>query len=156
MFSQIEEWLDRIFKVIIFSAFSVLIILVFAQVYTRFLTTSSLTWSEELSRFVMIWMVFLSSIQVFRNNGHIWVENIINLFPQKIKSTILIIGHLLIITFCFIIIWGAFSLFPMVHKQYSPVLSIPMSYIYAAVPISLSITVFFAIKNLVLEIKSFR
>lgn len=155
MLAKIEKWFDRVFNLIIMSALFCLVALVLAQVYVRFLSVGSLTWSEELSRFIMIWMVFLASVQLFRKNGHIWVDNIIGIFPPKIKSTALILGNVLTIAFFVIISSGTFTLIPMTYTQYTPALAIPKAYVYSVVPLSMILTMFFAIKNLVLEIKNF-
>lgn len=148
MAGKIEKWLETTYNIIVVFAFSALVLLVLAQVYTRYLTTNSLTWSEELSRFLMIWLVFLGSVHLYKNDGHIWVENFVDLLPQKIKMLVLICADLAVISFFGIIASGALALLPTTHTQYSPALNIPMSYVYSIVPLSMIFSLLIAAKNL--------
>ena len=150
--STLDKWFTRVLTVLIAAAFGVLVVLVAAQVYVRFFTTNSLTWSEELSTYMMIWVTFLSSILCYRNSGHIWVDNFVNMFRPRVKSVILIIGYLLTLLFLGIVFYGAFNLLPTTSTQLSPANKIAMSYIYLSVPVSFFFTGICVIRNIVTEI----
>lgn len=154
MAGKIVRWMEILYNTIAVTAFVLLVVLVLAQVYTRFLTTSSLTWSEELSRFLMIWLVFLGSVNLYKNDGHIWVENFVDLLPKKARILVLILADMAIILFFGIIASGAITLLPTTHTQYSPALDIRMSYVYAIVPLSMILSLLIALKNAFLKIAS--
>jgi TRAP-type C4-dicarboxylate transport system permease small subunit len=65
LYKQIANVLKKIVEALVIISFALMVILVFAQVVTRYLTNNSLTWSEELSRFIMVWMVYLASILTY-------------------------------------------------------------------------------------------
>lgn len=155
MFERFDKLLLKLLNVVVFFSFAMLLILVSAQVYVRMFTTNSLTWSEELSTFIMIWMVLLASVLVFRDKGHIWVENVTDGLSGQLRSIALATSNFASLVFLMLVIYGAFTLLPTVHSQLSPACKIPMSYIYFSVPLSFAITCVYAVRDIYLEIKAF-
>ena len=154
MFEKIDTAVSGALKFLVFVCFVLLLVLVSAQVYVRMFTTSSLTWSEELSTFVMIWMVLLASVLVYRNKGHIWVENLTSSLTGPAKSVVLSISSFACLLFMVLIIFGAFRLLPTVHSQLSPACKIRMSYIYFALPFSFFLTCIYAVRDIYEELRS--
>ena len=101
----------------------------------------------------MKWLVFLGSVYLYKNNGHIWVEQFVNLLPFKIKYIVLILSDLFSVSFFAIIAYGAMTLLPTTHMQYSPALSIPMSYVYSIVPLSMAMSLLVALRNICSKIQ---
>ncbi|MFZ5688817.1 MAG: TRAP transporter small permease [Bacillota bacterium] len=141
LYHRVDRTLNRILEFVVMILFIIMVILVFAQVYTRFLTNNSLTWSEELSRFIMIWMVFLASSLTYKKRAHITVENIVNLLSPPAKSVARKIAHVLMLIFVIIIFWGAYMILPTVSMQKSPANNIVMAYVYAVIPLSMLLIV---------------
>lgn len=133
----IAKVLKRILESLVVFSFAMMVVLVFAQVVTRYLTESSLVWSEELSRFVMVWMVYLASILTYNAQQHIVVDALIsNLhgLPQKI---LLVVGKLAVLVFVVFVIIGAYKFLPTTAIQKSPANSIVMAHVYFVIPLSL-------------------
>jgi len=125
-----------------------MVVLVFAQVYTRFLTNHSLTWSEELSRFLMIWMVFLASYLAFKQKSHIMVDNLVKALPGPWTSAVQVAAHLAMVLFSVVLLWGAYAVLPTTALQKSPANNIVMAYVYAAIPVSALLTLLEVMRNL--------
>ena len=155
LFDAIDRWFVRILSAVVFLTFAALVVLVTMQIYVRFFTASSLTWSEELSTYIMIWMVLIASVLVFRNKGHIWVENVVDILPKTAKPLVLAISNLFVLLFYVIIIWGSLTLLPTVHSQLSPACKIPMSYLYFAMPFSMVLTTFYIVRHIYDEVTEF-
>lgn len=155
MFETIDRWLTKILNFVVVTAFVLLVILVSMQVFIRFFTKSSLTWSEELSTFIMVWMVLFASVLVTRNHGHIWVENFMEKITGSTRYLFLGIGNVLVAVFLLIIIWGSFILLPTVHSQIAPATKICMSYIYLAVPLSMGLSLIYVIADIIREFTRF-
>lgn len=139
MLSRIDKLLYTLTEILVFLLFTAMIIVVSLQVYTRFFTNNSLTWSEELSRFIMIWMVFLASTLVFRKNSHITVTNFVKILPNKLRVIVEVIAYLFMLIFIGIVLWGAFIVLPTTAIQKSPSNDIIMAYVYISIPISMAI-----------------
>ena len=61
-----------------------------AQVHFRYVLNSALQWSEELSIWMMIWMVFIGSVVVIRNWEHIYIPTFIRALPLKVRPFLII------------------------------------------------------------------
>ena len=131
-------------------------VLVLAQVYFRFFTEGSLTWSEELSRFLMIWMTFLGASVALRRNEHIQIDNLIKAkrISDATRKGILIIRAILMIAFLVSMFYGTLTLMQITGFQKSPSMRLTMTYVYAVIPISSLLMVIYAFIELVKNLRS--
>ncbi len=58
-------------------------VLIIAQVFTRYVLNSSLTWSEELSTYCYVWSVFLGSSAIIYSDGHLKIDFFEKKFSKK-------------------------------------------------------------------------
>lgn len=151
--STLDAVIQRLVAALVFLLFATMVVLVFAQVYTRFLTNRSLTWSEELSRFLMVWMVFLSSALTFRKGGHITVDNLVKALPPTVNRVASMVASLLMLVFLVILLWGSTIVLPTTAMQKSPANNIVMAYVYAAIPLSALLMSVDVIRNFVRSVK---
>lgn len=79
--------------------FGVIVCIMFTQVVFRYIFNNSLSWSEELIRFLFVWLTFLGGALAINNKTHIAVEFFIELLPVKYLKYIKIFNLILIITF---------------------------------------------------------
>ncbi|MBS1208653.1 MAG: Tripartite ATP-independent periplasmic transporter DctQ component, partial [Proteobacteria bacterium] len=68
------EWL-------LIAILGLMVILVFGNVVLRYGFNSGITFSEEVSRFLFVWMVFLGSVLMLRDNGHLGVHTFTSILP---------------------------------------------------------------------------
>lgn len=129
-----------IFSTIIFT-FTVIII--FTQVIARYLIKVPMPWTEELSRFLYIWSIFIGSAVASREGLHMDLEFIE--FKKPIVGLIaLILRHFFILFFSLVVIIGAFV---MIRNNYGIFAStIPMSYSYVYLPLFLGFIMIFFIE----------
>jgi len=115
------------------------VIIVFSQVIMRSVFNYSLSWSEELSRYIFIWQTWLGTSIALRDNEHIKVELLLNLFKnERVKIVIKIIASIIWFVFCLFLIINGFELLQSMarRKALSSGLRIPLTYVYASLPIS--------------------
>lgn len=128
-----------LFKVQIFivSIFlSLLVICVIIQVVARFLFNTGLAWTDEISIFSFLWASLIgAAIAVETSNAHL-IDFFINLLPKDIKKIVSIFVVFLLVICLLILIKYGIDLCLLVHFQRSAVLNMPMSYMYACLPIS--------------------
>src|SRR5690606_3491469 len=80
-----ERWFieaNRWALVLLLAAMS---LIVFANVTLRYLTNFSITWSEEVARYLMIWMTFLGAGLTLRYGGHVAITNLQELLPMRLQ-----------------------------------------------------------------------
>src|SRR5699024_2104549 len=75
-----------------------MVLLVFLNAVLRYLFSSGITWSEELSCFSFVWVVFLGALIAFIEGLHIIVDLLIRQLPPIFKKTIFVIINVLVIT----------------------------------------------------------
>ena len=149
LFEMLDKILYSFLKVIIVILFAVIVILILAQVYTRFFTTNSLTWSEELSRYALVYLVFFAAVLVTRQKGHLLIDNLVNVLPAAAARLVKAISSLLQIVFFILVIWGSFRFFPTAATRFSPALAIPMPMIYFCIPMFSVLCIFYNIRDIV-------
>ncbi|MBF4102763.1 TRAP transporter small permease subunit [Gallibacterium anatis] len=76
---------------------AIMIALVFLNVILRFFFNSGLVWSEELSRYVFVYVVYLGAIVAMKENSHLGVDTFIKNIPEKLKWIFYVLGRLIIV-----------------------------------------------------------
>jgi len=115
------------------------VIIVFAQVIMRSVFNYSLSWSEELSRYIFIWQTWLGASIALRDNEHIKVELLFNFFKsERAKNIIKIIASIIWFVFCVFLVLNGFELLQSMarRKALSSGMRIPLTFVYASLPIS--------------------
>ena len=104
------------------------------QVFCRYVLNFSLSWSEELTRYMFIWSCFISISYCIKRWISIKVDQVINMFPKKAYVFAqLLLNILLFVLFFYLSIHGyKFLLLSIASKQTSPALQLPMPYIQCA------------------------
>lgn len=129
-------------------AMSIMLITIFAQVITRYFFHYTPEWSEELARFLFVWVVFLGSALIMGEKGHLSVEFLPNLLKGRVAGKILdILVNLAGYVFIAILFFNGLKMARIMTFQISPGMSIPMSYIYAVIPLSSILMLLYLIKN---------
>jgi len=112
-----------------------LTIIVPIEVFLRYLFGKSLYITEEFTRYLMVWVVFLASSLALREGSHISIEIFVKRFRGRHRSWLNLIAQILLLTFLvFLIIEGIVALlFQM--DQIIPSLEIPIFWFYLAIPV---------------------
>ncbi len=123
------------------SSLAVLVFLVFLQVVMRYFFRESLTWSEEIARFVFLWMVWLGAGLATKYDAHLKIGIFIDKMGPTLRKKVDFVATLIWISFSAFLFWkgGELTLVLIHRHQLSPVLEIPMALAYAAVPMGAGI-----------------
>lgn len=144
--------LDRYFEetvcVILFSG---MVILTFTQVLSRFVFNLSLGWSEEVSRFMFVWLVYISAAMAAKHRRHIRVELIDQFLPRSISKWAGLLSDLLWIVYALIVAFQGYNVAMMImgHGQLSPATQIPMGYVYMVIPLGFILIAFRVLQGIV-------
>ena len=113
------------------------LVLCFTQVIVRYVFFSSISWSEEIAKWFVIWVTFAGSAYAFKMGTHIGVEALVNLLPPKPRKIIdKIAGTLTVGFFVIMAIYGTLFFLDAVKRgQLAPASRLPMSIAYAALPL---------------------
>jgi TRAP-type C4-dicarboxylate transport system permease small subunit len=146
-----SDFLGKILEALIVILISVMTVLMFAQVLGRYVFKNGLYWAEELSRFSMVYLVYLGAAIASKNHDHISVTILDELLQKKAGYTLYrtLIALINLAFLAIVSIIGLKSL-AMVRAQTSPNMGIPMSIAYAAIPIGSILMMLYVILELVL------
>lgn len=130
-------------------AFSVA--LIFVQVVMRYVFDNSLSWSEELARYLFVWQIWIGVSYAARNRSHLRITIVKDkLGPEAQKILELLITAVWVGFALFIAVKG-FTLVMKVarYNQLSSALGLPMMYVHMAVPVGCALMVIRLIENTV-------
>ena len=108
---------------------------IFVQVLFRYGLQSSLSWSEELARYLFVWVIFIGASVAVRRNQHISMTAIIGLLPDRARTALTIMGLLAFIGFMLLLAWVSIPLIENARFTVSSELEIPIAWVYAAAPL---------------------
>ena len=136
MVDRLSVWINKKVEYSIFIFGLAMTIIVVAQVFARYVLNASLFWSEELARYLLVWLTFLGASVAYRQGLHPGVDFFYTRMSSPWKRRSAIFVHLLSLAlFGIMVVKGtAFAYF--VRLQISPALSLPKWFIMAIVPVS--------------------
>ena len=146
---RIEKWMGKIVILLTGSMLFAITGIIFIQVIFRYILHNSLSWSEELTRYLMVWMIFLGTGYVLGQKAHSSMDMIVKKLPEKIQFISEKLNAVLLVFFSYIIIRYGFELMMLGTKQKSSALQIPMNYVYLGIPIGGVILLFYSLLTLV-------
>ena len=105
------KWIsDNFEKPICILFLSVMSILLFIQVIMRRVVGNSLTWSEELARYLFVWLVYFGISMGANERKHITVDAFMGVFPKQWRPWVVVVGDILFLVFSVIIVVSSFDL----------------------------------------------
>ncbi|MDQ0337365.1 TRAP-type C4-dicarboxylate transport system permease small subunit [Caldalkalibacillus uzonensis] len=110
-------------------------ILIFWQVFARFVVGNSLTFSEELSRFLMIWMTLLGMAYAYRKGMLISVDLLPDIVSHTLRKWIKIAVYMLSFIFAVVLVIFGWDMAQAVSSQTAPSTRISMFWPMLALPI---------------------
>ena len=122
---------------ILFILMAFIIVIMFGQVLFRYIFNQSLSWSEELAKFIFVWLTFLGAAICLKERIHIGVEFLTDRLPVKWKRYFELFQTVLITLFNVALSVIGFCWVWEVSGTLSPALSLPLNIVfYAALPVA--------------------
>ncbi len=112
-----------------------MVVIVSAQVWYRFILNDPLSWSEEASRYLFVWISFMGAAAGVRYQVHLGIDLMEKILPAGSYRFAVIIVNLIIQIFLLVIIYWGFKILGVIQFQESPSMHISMRYPYMAVPV---------------------
>ncbi|BAQ09130.1 C4-dicarboxylate transport system, small permease component [Bacillus sp. OxB-1] len=136
MWDKTISTLNTITKYVTAALLILMTALIFVQIISRVLIGSSFSWTEELARYLMIWITFLGAGFAFQYSAHMGIDYFVNKISSTYSKLIMVIMAIAsMFFFCFLFFQGI-KLMEFGMMQKSSALKIPMGYVYLIFPIS--------------------
>ena len=111
-------------------------VLVTVQVFARYVLNNTPPWSEELCRYLFIWVSFLGACVATRRAAHLGVDSLVSRLPAGAREVLRHAVTALIVAFAGLLVWQGVALVPAMASQRSPSMGMSLQYVFAAIPIA--------------------
>lgn len=115
----------KLLEICVAAMLAVMSFLVFLNVVLRYSFNTSFTMTEELSRFLFIWVIFLGAILAFAENAHVNVSVLSDKLSKKGKLILSLCTNAIMLICCYLIFTGSYQQMVINWHNYSPISSIP-------------------------------
>ncbi len=122
--------------------------IIFSQVVARYVFHHSLTWSEEVGRYIFVWISFLGMAAAFKAGSHVALDLLVKYLKGFSRKTLEMVNGALVVVLSSAIMYSGIKLFYLGMRQKSPALKLPMHWVYIVVPVSGAILLYFALRAL--------
>lgn len=130
-------------------AVAVLVIDVLWGVFTRYALSEQAKWSEELARFLLVWVSLLGGAVAFGEKAHLGVDFFVGKFDPGARKLMAVFGQLVILFFAVsVFIYGGSRVVADNLEQMTPALGWKMGHVYMALPIAGVFMVIFSVEQL--------
>ena len=146
---KISDTLETILKISIISSLGAIAFFVNLAVLFRYVLASPLTWTTEISSYLLVYTVLFGASIALRHNQFVKVEALSNLLPSRLR-TVIAVGSQVLIAIFLVICIGSPSLLiqkAIITKTISPAMGIPMVHLYRLLRLGFIFMLFFVSIN---------
>jgi TRAP-type C4-dicarboxylate transport system permease small subunit len=141
----------RLLEMALILAVVVLVFDVLWGVFTRYALSEQAKWSEELARFLLIWISLLGGAVAFGEKSHLGVDYFVGKFDPIARKFVTVVGQLIVLFFAitiFIIGGSQVVKDALTMEQMTPALGWKMGHVYLALPIAGVFMILFTVEQL--------
>lgn len=106
---KLVDLICRVFSFLMVLCLGLMVAMVFGNVVLRYGFNSAITVSEELSRWLFVWMTFLGALVALRSHAHLGTDSLVSRLPLAGKKLCLVLAHLLMLYLCWLMFRGAWA-----------------------------------------------
>lgn len=122
----------RLLAVLMVLSLAAMVVMVFGNVVMRYGFNSGITLSEELSRWLFVWMTFLGAVVAINERGHLGTDSLISRLPVAGQKFCLGLSLLLMLFICWLVFKGSLEQTKINWESTSAVMETSMGYFYAS------------------------
>lgn len=131
MFKQFTDGYCRVLKVIMAACLAAMVVLVFGNVFMRYALNSGITLSEELSRWLFVWMTFMGAIVALNERGHLGTDMLVSRLGPMGKKVCFVLAQSLVLWLCYLLFVGSHQQLLINWDSTSAVMEVSLAWLYA-------------------------
>jgi len=135
LLAKVDYLIERLLMLLMLA----IVLIVSWQVLSRYLLHSPSSVSEEVARFLLIWISLIGAVYCYRTKAHLGLDIITNKLAAKQQKIAALFTHVMVFLFsALVLVIGGIRLVTLAFEpiQRSPALDVPMGYIYCVLPLS--------------------
>ncbi len=148
---KLRTKIDKILSNVLVVIMGIMVINVLWQVFSRYCLGEPSSFTDELARYLMIWVGVLGAAYVSGKNNHVAIDVLPSRLSESKQKKLKVIVRILIILFSItaLVIGGSRLVYiTYVLKQFSPALQMPLALVYLVIPISGILIIYYKISDL--------
>lgn len=155
--TKIKNVFDKILEILGTASLAIMTVLVIYQVVTRYVFSRPSGFSEITAQYLFVWMIMFGSAYVYGSKEHLTIDILKDKFPPLVNMIVEIFTNVCLFAFIYIVcVRGGFKYTIGQKIQIDPTIHISMAVLYASVPFTGIITLFYAVYNSVLSVFNYK
>lgn len=135
LLERLEQGLDAVTRPVVFIAMAALIGVISLQIVSRVAFTA-VGWTEEVARFLLVWITFLAATLAYRSGRHIAVTFVVDALPGVSGKGARLCAHLCVLVFLVALAIIGWNYMQLQSFQKSASLRLSMTWVYAVMPLT--------------------
>jgi TRAP-type C4-dicarboxylate transport system permease small subunit len=125
-----------------------IVLITLAAVYTRYVMNDPLSWTEQVSRILFVWVTFLGAAVLYRQRMHITIDMFLLMLPARIRTAVYWFVEVTVAAFiCILLFYGARLSLTTLDQTFGALDITPATF-YAAAPVSSLLMLLFFVEKL--------
>jgi TRAP-type C4-dicarboxylate transport system permease small subunit len=152
--TRVKNTLDVTLQWVCIVLLGALVLVVAWQVVTRQVLAAPSAWSEELAKYLFVWLSFFGTALVFGERGHIAVDFLVRRAPERFQRAAAVLCQLVTLVFAaLVLVYGGWQLALLTWMQDIPSLPLMVGWLYLVLPISGVLVLFYTVYHLVAVVR---
>lgn len=149
MYLSVMNHISKIIQFIVAIVLLFMALLMFIEVIRRYFFGMQFPWSEELIRYLAVWIAFLGGAAAFKEKALVCFDLVSEKFKDVSKLYLQLVSNTIVVIFLVFIFYLGMKavLSPSTYLQISAGLGWSMSFVYAAIPVGTGLMIIFALNN---------
>jgi TRAP-type C4-dicarboxylate transport system permease small subunit len=136
LFARINAWINRGTEALLAILGVAMAVVVAVQVVCRYLFNHSLFWSEEVARYLLVWLTFLGAAAAYYRRAHPGIDVLSAWLGPRSRRVKTMAVHLVCLGFFVVLIWQGAIFSHFVRLQISPALALPLWLVVVVIPVA--------------------
>jgi len=132
---MVNRWIDgvcRLFSLLMVACLAAMVVMVFGNVVLRYGFNSGITVTEELSRWLFVWMTFLGAFVALHRHRHLGTDMVVSRLPLAGRKACFVVSRVLMLFVCALVVLGGWEQVLINRDTRSAVLEASMAIFYAS------------------------
>ena len=135
MLALADRWLGRYTRALDMLSglcLAIMVVLVFGNVVLRYTMNSGITVSEELSRWLFVWLTFMGAVVALREHGHLGTDVLVSRLPAVGKKVCLVLAQVAMLYVSWLLLKGSWAQMVINADTEAPVTGASVGIFYAS------------------------
>lgn len=147
------RYLKKLVEVAVIFSSAAMTFLLIIQVFLRYVLRTSIPFSEELARYLMIWVVFLAAGLALKEDAHINIRVLVDRLRGRTRLWLNLVAQILLLAFLVLLMVETIAVLPYQRVQIILSMGISIFWFYLAIPVGCSIMILFLLPKMHEKVK---